>query len=145
MTYPLGVSDCFAVSASRRRDGIDFADSGVVDDPLGAAPIDARLRVRTGQRVVVEDAVGLVRLVERVVDERVGDFAQTAPSGPSRFARIVGHVHSGRLLLVPTFTPQSINDRRRRRRVICNVTDIDRLIETIGATPPRRPNEQSEL
>ena len=41
-------------------------------------PVDGRHRLQ----FAVEHAVRFVRLVERVVDERVGDFAQTAPSGP---------------------------------------------------------------
>ncbi len=136
LSYPLGVSNRFAAeeSAHGRCDWFDLADGGVVDDQLGPSPVDSGLTVLVGQ-AVIEDTIGLVRLVESVVDESVGDFAQTSPAGPSRLARIVGHVQSGRLV-VPAFAPRSV-DRLVRR--------AGRLTETVGPAPPRRPDEQSEF
>lgn len=121
-------------SADGRCDRFYLADGGVVDDQLGPSPVDSGLTVLVGQ-AVIEDAIGLVRLVESVVDESVGDFAQTSPAGPGRLARIVGHVQSGRLV-VPAFAPRSV-DRFIRR--------AGRLTETVGPAPSRRPDEQSEF
>lgn len=147
LAYPLGVSNGFAAqqSAHGRRDGCRSA----IDDVLRSSPVDPVGLVRVGilaaggQEPIIEDAVGLVRLVEGVIDQSVGDFAQAPPAGPSRFARIVGHIHSGRLV-VPALAPQPIDDRRAATATVGRI--VQRLlIQTIGTTPPRRPDEQSKF
>ena len=87
----------------------------------------------SGQELVVKEAVGFVRLVERVIDERVGNLAQTSPAGPGRLARSL-------LAGLPALAPRSellklfVTGRQRVRLLL-------KLTQTVGPAPPRRPDE----
>jgi hypothetical protein len=112
--------------------------------PIGACIDPVALRVGIlaagGQESIVEEAVGLVRLVEGVIDHSVGDSAQAPPAGPSKFARIVRHIISGRLV-VPALALQPIDDRRAAAGQV-----VQRfLIQTVGKTPHWRPDEHSKF
>lgn len=122
------MSDGFA--AAERAHGVALAEAGVVGRQLGAAPVDARVVVH-----VVEHAVRLVRLVERVVDERVGYLAQAAPAGPRRLARVVRHDAERRRRVVPALAARPIH-----AGVLVRFTRA-----AVGAPTPRRPDQQAEL
>lgn len=140
LAYPLGVSDCFATEKST-SDRFDLADSSVVDDQLWSAPINSGLRLLIG-KTVVKDTVGFVRFIESIVDQRVGYLAQTSPSGPCRFARIVSHIQSSCWLVIPTFTSQSTDRWWWCLFIRCS---SHLTIHTVGPAPSRRPDEQSKF